>query len=73
MPNQEVKMTSTPPEGCPWKVGDKVTFTNDQDVVFPGHKVMGFTLPGNECHGRTVYIDTDCYWFPKRPDSLTAE
>jgi hypothetical protein len=65
------KMSSAPPEGCPFKVGDLVKFTNDYEVEFGPHMVMGFTLPGDELHGRNVYLNTSCYWFPKHVGSLT--
>lgn len=54
------------------KKGDRVTFTNENGVSFPGKTIMGFAddagLPG-----RIVYIDTDCWWFPKRLRELTKE
>jgi hypothetical protein len=52
------------------KVGDIVTFTNDYGVQFKGMKVLGFCKPDN---GRCVYISSDCYWFPERPESLKKE
>ena len=55
-----------------FKVGDKVTFTNDAGVVFPGHKVIGFSNP-NELHGRHIHIDTDSHWFPHHDHELTKE
>lgn len=53
------------------KAGDKVTFTNEYGVKFPGHRVLGFCRPtlGDHC----VYLDTDCYWFPKKLESLQPE
>lgn len=50
------------------KVGDKVMFTNDYDVTFGPHEVLAFQ-PHDR--GRVVYIDTDSYWFPVRPDQLS--
>ena len=78
MPNGKTKledheMTSTPPEGCDLVVGDMVSFKNEYGVVFGPHRVMGFTLSENELHGRTVYINTDCFWMPKHPESLTKQ
>jgi len=66
----KVTATQTPPDGCSWRVGDMVTFTNDYGVEFGPHEVLGFTLPGDELHGRFIYLDTDCYWFPVKPESL---
>ena len=50
-------------------VGDMVAFTNDYGVVFGPKEVLAFGKPWNDkiC----VYIDSDAYWFPKRPDQLT--
>ena len=63
-------MATDPPKGCAFIVGDVVEVTNPQGAKFSPHRVTGFTLPGDECHGRTVYIDWDCYWMPTRPASL---
>ena len=50
-------------------VGDMVAFTNDYGVIFGPCEVLAF---GNLCNsGRCVYIDSDSYWFPNRPDQLT--
>ena len=65
------EMTSTPPDGCDFQVGDIVTFTNDYGVEFPNRKVVGFTLPGNELYGKVVYLAKEAYWFPSDPSSLT--
>ncbi len=50
-------------------VGDMVAFTNDYGVVFGPCEVLAFGKPWNS--GRCVYIDSDAYWFPDRPDQLT--
>lgn len=50
-------------------VGDMVAFTNDYGVVFGPKEVLAFGKPWNG--GRCVYIDSDAYWFPDRPDQLT--
>lgn len=56
------------PRPSGFRIGDKVTFTNENGVVFEGHQVIGFTE--DEFNGRLVHIDTDCYWMPKTPKSL---
>ena len=33
----------TPPVPCDFKLGDKVTFTNDNGIAFHGHVVTGFS------------------------------
>ena len=53
------------------KIGQKVTFTNDYGVKFSGHKVLAFQCPDR--HGRSVFIDIDCFWFPCTLESLTPE
>ena len=50
-------------------VGDMVAFTNDYGVVFGPKEVLAFRKPWNG--GRCVYLDSDAYWFPDRPDQLT--
>lgn len=50
-------------------VGDMVMFTNDYDVVFGPREVLAFDKPTST--GRCVYVDSDAYWCPKRPNQLT--
>lgn len=49
-------------------VGDIVAFTNDYGVVFGPQEVLAFRKPWNG--DRCVYLDSDAYWFPDRPDQL---
>lgn len=49
--------------------GDMVAFTNDYGVVFGPNEVLAFRKPWNG--GRCVYIDSEAYWFPDRPEQLT--
>ena len=59
------KYTTTPPEGCPFKAGDYVTFTNDYGVVFKGIRIYGFALKEDWLHGTDyVYTEDGAYWFP---------
>lgn len=51
-------------------VGDMVAFTNDYGVVFGPMEVLAFRKPWNG--DRCVYLDSDAYWFPDRPDQLTV-
>lgn len=50
-------------------VGDMVAFTNDYGVVFGPKEVLAFGKP--QIRGMCVYIDSDSYWCPARPDQLT--
>ena len=63
---------SEPHRECEWKVGDTVKFTNDYGVEFGPRRVVGFTKPENELHGRFVYIDSDSPWFPVNPEQLSV-
>lgn len=61
--------TTTPPEGCPFHVGDKVLFTNDYGVKFE-LEVYGFRVPVSDfLPDNTMYIFTDAYWFPVKPST----
>lgn len=68
------EMTPTPPAGCPFKVGDIVTFTNDYGASFHNREIVGFALPQNVLlGGNCVYLRNDAYWFPVKVESLTLE
>lgn len=58
---------------CDFKVGDKVTFTNEYGVVFPNHVVVGFANQEQIFNSRFIFIDSDAYWFPKSPEQLKLE
>ena len=69
-------LEQTPPAGCPFKVGDTVTFTNEYGVSFPGLKVIGFDTADpywNGKRGKYIHIDSEAYWFPKSPDELKKD
>lgn len=53
------------------KVGDIVTFTNDYGAEFGGLEVLGFST--NPLSGRDVFLNSDCYWMPKKATSLRKE
>lgn len=55
------------------KVGDRVTFTNDNGVVFPGHTILAIDANEEGFYGRRFFLDYDCYWFPAHADNLTLE
>ena len=66
-------------DGCPLKVGDFVTFTNDYGLEFPHREVLGFASPEymkenfSSCDEIRVFIDSSSYWFPNRLSQLTKE
>ena len=49
------------------KVGDKVTFTNQNGCTFYNHEVLGFC---ELWEGRCINIDKDSYWFPVKQCEL---
>lgn len=57
----------TPPEGCPFRVGDRVMVTAEDA---PGHvcgpfTITGFRHPESDFYRKgTVYLDWDCHWCP---------
>ena len=53
-----------------FKVGDIVTFTNEFGVEFKDKEVIGFAID-DSFYGRFIYINTDCFWFQKRPSQLS--
>lgn len=72
-------LTSTPPEGNPYKVGDVVSFKSDSGYHrSEGWKVLGFFKPEYVEHGRTMTLEEHPelgplpHWFGCRPDNLTA-
>lgn len=62
----------SPSAPCALKVGDRVTYTNPQGVVFHGFMVIGFCVPYYE-GGGSVFLDWDCYWFPAKPENMVIE
>lgn len=56
-----------------FKVGDKVTFTNSNGVVFEGKTIIGFAQEEDQFDSRFIYIDCDSYWFPHRENELKLE
>lgn len=58
-------------EGCEFKKGDIVTFTNEFGVSFQDREILGFTEP-NE-YGRCVYLDNSSYWFPVKLKELKKQ
>lgn len=55
-----------------FKVGDKVTFTNEFGVSFNGLTIIGIEKD-NSFYGRQIYTNSDAYWFPHKPSELTHE
>tara|TARA_R110002072_G_scaffold303138_1_gene495439 strand:+ start:48472 stop:49023 length:552 start_codon:yes stop_codon:yes gene_type:complete len=71
MPNFKVSMQEHSLSDTNLQKGNKVTFTNEFGVVFPGHTIMGFpTEPDLE---KEAFINSDCYWVSKPFHQLTLE
>lgn len=66
------QLVDTPPVPCDFRVGDIVTYTNDQGVAFKGRRITGFARD-NSFYGRFVHLEGGAYWFPAHPDSLKKE
>jgi len=62
----------SPPIPCNFKVGDRVTYTNDYGVSFRDELVTGFS-PAVESYGGFVYLDKDSWWFPVPPGALQLQ
>lgn len=60
-------LSDSPPEGLDLQVGDIVTFTNPQRVVFHGRTVIGFA------DGKVHLSGDTPYWFGIEPNSLKLE
>ena len=70
-------LSQVAPDGCPFKVGDKVNYMNDYGVVFHDRIIIGFddNPKTNQIakYGHCVFLDNDSYWYPVTPESLTKE
>jgi hypothetical protein len=65
------KLNKTSPVDCEFKIGEKVSYTNDYGVTFDDHTVIGFA-ENTEFYGKFIYLDLDCYWSATSPDKLRA-
>lgn len=71
----KIKVLDKAPEGVELKVGDIVSFTNQQGVVFYNREVLGFAPPTHELYqyGNMVYLNSDSYWMPKKIQLLEIQ
>jgi hypothetical protein len=65
------KLNKRSPVDCKFKIGDKVSYTNDYGVTFDGHTVIGFA-EDTGLYGNFIYLDLDCYWYATKPNKLSA-
>jgi hypothetical protein len=54
-----------------FKLGQQVTFTNENGVVFTPLTIIGIDQSA-EFYERQFYLNTDCYWFPKKLSEIKA-
>jgi hypothetical protein len=66
------QLAKTPPQPCDLQVSQRVTYTNEYGVVFPGKTIIGFAET-DSFYGRFVHLDTDCYWMPVLPERVSPE
>ena len=66
------RLLSVSPVPCKFKVGDVVTYTNSNEVVFEDNKVIGFSGEDSDSfqYGKFIHLDNSCYWSPVHPESL---
>lgn len=57
-----------------FKVGDKVTYTNDYGVSFPDITIIAISKQNNLWkYGNCIHLNKDSYWYPVKPESLKIE
>jgi len=58
-----------------YKIGDRVTFTNSQGVIFENKTILGFCSEESNLHqyGYRYYLDKDSYWMPVEEKRLSLE
>ena len=66
------KLSKVAPVECEFAIGDKVTFTNENGVKFPGKTIIGFANDA-KFYGRFIHLDSDAYWFASKPEELMKE
>ena len=64
-------LSKTAPVECEFQLGDVVTFTNQQGVVFEGFIIVGFDTDPDNMNGRFIYCDKEAYWFPLSPFEIS--
>ena len=63
------KLQQESPVETEFKLGQRVVFVNDYGVIFPDREIIGFAAD-DSFYGRFIHINTDCYWFAVKPESL---
>lgn len=53
-----------------FKIGDKVTYTNDNGVVFKGKIITGFCDWTDPLFNGRAFIDSDSPWYPVKLENL---
>ncbi len=69
--NFKNSISKVPPADCEFKAGDFVTFTNEFGVFFRKPKeVIGFNRTPELLPQRTIYTNSDAWWFPSKESEL---
>lgn len=57
-----------------FKIGQKVTFTNEAGVIFKNLEILGFVEPNPDfLPERCVHLKKDAWWFPLKLSEIKAE
>lgn len=54
-----------------FKLGDTVTYTNENGVPFENRKIIGIADENYNFYNRRFFLDKDSYWFPVLESELT--
>ena len=65
-------ITNTPSIPCDLKVGDIVTYKNENGVEFNNRIIIGFSTH-LIISGRFIHLANDAWWFPVKRTELTKE
>lgn len=69
-PHEIHGLEPVPPIACSFKLGDVVTYTNDQGCVFRNRTIIGFAKEV-QSWGGFIHLGNDAWWFPVAPTSLS--
>lgn len=58
-------------QAAKFKIGQRVTFTNDYGAMFPGKTIVFIEII--DFRPRYYVTPTDCPWYPKHEENLSLE
>ena len=60
--------------GIDFKIGDIVTYTNDDGIEYKYHRIVAFgTKHYLAKYGHCVFLDKDSFWYPVKPGNITKQ